>query len=196
MPKIEALKDSVRMIVTQEGLRIELLEKEGGMFFESGNSSPTSKGREILVLLAGELAKMPNQIAIEGHTDAKPYASTNGYTNWELSADRANMARRVIQEHGLVSGRISQVRGFADQRLRTPEEPENPSNRRVSVIVQYREPPAGAAPANGAGGGQIAAGPETAKPSTAGHGESKAAAPAPAAAPPPAAKPAPAESQH
>jgi chemotaxis protein MotB len=97
----------------------------------------------LLVQLATELGRLPNTIVIEGYTDAKPYQGQNAYTNWELSADRANAARRLMQESGLRGDQVRQVRGFADQRLRTPKDPEAPSNRRVSVIVQYQDAAAG-----------------------------------------------------
>ena len=125
------------MTVTAEGLRIELLESDAGTFFESGSSDPTAKGKELLQMLAQELGKLPNKISIEGHTDSKPFAEGVAYGNWELSADRANAARRLMQEDGLAADQVSQVRGFADQRLRKPDEPFDPSNRRISLIVQY-----------------------------------------------------------
>jgi len=78
-------------------------------------------------------------LLIEGHTDAKPYSAPNGYSNWELSADRANSARRLLAEAGLSAERIGQVRGFADRRLRNKDDPFNPSNRRISVLVQYMD---------------------------------------------------------
>jgi chemotaxis protein MotB len=142
VPKFEDLKQNVELLVTNEGLRIELLEKEGGLFFESGNAHPSDKGRELIVMLGEQLKSLPNQLLIEGHTDAKPYASDNGYTNWELSADRANSARRLIQEAGVPAARIAQIRGFADQNLRNPKDPLDPANRRVSVLVQYMQTPA------------------------------------------------------
>ena len=74
---------------------------------------------------------------IEGHTDAKPYSNGAAYTNWELSADRANSARRHMEENGLREDQVKEVRGFADQRLLKPKDPENASNRRISVIVKY-----------------------------------------------------------
>jgi chemotaxis protein MotB len=83
------------------------------------------------------MGKLPNHIVIEGHTDAKPFSNTGTYSNWELSADRANSARRFMVENGLRTDQVKQVRGFADQQLRDSKDPENPSNRRVSVIVQY-----------------------------------------------------------
>jgi len=146
----EQLKDQVAMTVTGEGLRIELLETEKGMFFESGNVAPSEAGEEMLVLLAHQLAQLPNSILIEGHTDARPFGSPDGYTNWELSVDRANAARKVMEAAGLREGQVVQVRGFADRRLRVEQDPNSPSNRRISVIVQYldRKPDAqaGSAP--------------------------------------------------
>jgi len=139
MPEFQTLKDNVTMTVTGEGLRVELLESEHGMFFESGNADPSHSGEELLVLMAQQLAAMPNNILIEGHTDAKAFNSNNGYSNWELSTDRANAARKVMESAGLPQGKVVQVRGFADRRLRTGDDPMNPSNRRISVIVQYME---------------------------------------------------------
>jgi len=141
MPRFEQMKDNVELSVTGEGLRIELLETANGMFFEIGNAHPTGNGEELLVRLAQELGKIPNTILIEGHTDAAPYAGNGDYTNWELSSDRANSARRLMESNGLRPGQVKQVRGFADQRLRIPAEPTNPANRRISVIVQFLDPP-------------------------------------------------------
>jgi chemotaxis protein MotB len=87
--------------------------------------------------LAQELGELSNKLSIEGHTDSKPYVSFGNYGNWELSADRANSARRLMQANGIRADQVTQVRGFADQRLRKPEDPLDPSNRRISVIVQY-----------------------------------------------------------
>ena len=88
-------------------------------------------------MLSGQLGGLPNRVSIEGHTDAQPYASKDGYGNWELSTDRANAARRVMQTSGLRQDQVSQVRGYADQKLRVPSNPMDPSNRRISLIVQY-----------------------------------------------------------
>jgi chemotaxis protein MotB len=137
MPKFQQMKDNVELTITDEGLRIELIENEKGLFFESGSAHPTDRGQELLLRLAEELGHLPNTLLIEGHTDAKPYAGATTYSNWELSADRSNSARRLMQTSELRPDQVAQVRGFADQRLRTPKEPNNPSNRRISVIVQY-----------------------------------------------------------
>jgi chemotaxis protein MotB len=143
MPEFQQLKDQVKFTVTGEGLRIEMLETEKGMFFTSGSASPSSQGEELLLRMAGELGKLPNNIMIEGHTDAKPLgANGNPYSNWELSADRANSARRLMQKNGLRVDQVKQVRGYADQRLFKPDEPLAAANRRVSVIIQYLTPKA------------------------------------------------------
>lgn len=134
---LEKLRNSIEMTVTAEGLRIELLESEKGTFFDSGNAAPNQSGQEMLTLLAAELGKVPNHVSVEGHTDAKPYVGMGNYSNWELSADRANAARRLMQQSGLRGDQVSQVRGFADQRLRNQQNPLDPSNRRISIIVQY-----------------------------------------------------------
>jgi len=133
----QKLKDHIEMTVTSEGLRIELLEGKTGTFFQSGVARPTDDGAAVLIKLAEELGKLPNKVAIEGHTDAKPYAGGGDYGNWELSADRGNAARRLMQKNGLGLQQVTQVRGYADQRLRKPDDPEDPSNRRISLIVQY-----------------------------------------------------------
>ena len=126
------------MTVTAEGLRIELLESEKGTFFDSGSSALNQSGQELLTLLASELGKVPNHVSVEGHTDAKPFTGKGSYSNWELSADRANAARRLMQQpEGLRADQVTQVRGFADQRLRNLKDPLDPANRRISIIVQY-----------------------------------------------------------
>ncbi len=137
VPNFRALKDHVEITVTSDGLRIELIETEAGMFFESGRPVPTETGSELLATLAGELGKLQNTVLIEGHTDAKPFSGDGSYSNWELSADRANSARKLMQSHGLRPEQVGQVRGFADRQLRHSEDPNAASNRRVSVIVQY-----------------------------------------------------------
>ena len=136
---LDKLKNQIEMTVTAEGLRIELLETQSGTFFDLGNPVPNTNGQELLSLLAQELGKLPNSISIEGHTDSEPYSGKRDYSNWELSADRANAARRIMQHSGLRDDQVKQVRGYADQMLRSPNLPLDPSNRRISVIVQYQE---------------------------------------------------------
>jgi chemotaxis protein MotB len=139
MPQFETLKEQVQMTVTALGLRIELLETEEGMFFQSGSPTPSAQGNQILALIVAELNKLPNRVVLEGHTDAKPFRGVKTYTNWELAVDRANSARRIMIEHNFPPERIAEVRGFADRQLRFPDQPELPGNRRISLIVMYNE---------------------------------------------------------
>ncbi|MGB8917738.1 MAG: flagellar motor protein MotB [Candidatus Sulfotelmatobacter sp.] len=133
----EKLKSHIDMTVTSEGLRIELMESAAGTLFDNGSPKLNNDGQELLITLAQELGKLPNKISIEGHTDSQAYALSGNYGNWELSTDRANAARRLMQANGLGIGQVTQVRGFADQRLRKADNPLDPSNRRISLIVQY-----------------------------------------------------------
>ncbi len=138
-PEMEKLKNYVQMSVTGEGLRVELLETEKGLFFESGSAMPSENGKALLLLLTKQLAELPNSLLIEGHTDARPFASRADYSNWELSTDRANAARRLMETSGLREHQIVQVRGFADNKLRVPDDPDAAANRRISVIVRYQD---------------------------------------------------------
>src|SRR5580704_9273032 len=109
MNDLDKLNKNIEITVTAEGLRIELLESAKETFFESGSAALNKTGRELLALLAEELGKVPNRLSVEGHTDAKPFTSKSGYSNWELSSERANAARRLIQQSGLRSDQVSQV---------------------------------------------------------------------------------------
>lgn len=140
-PEFEKLKDYVQMSVTGEGLRVEMMESENGIFFQSGSGTPTDTGKDLILRLCEQLKKLPNDLSIEGHTDAKPFAAVGAYSNWELSTDRANAARRLMEADGLAHGRVVEVRGFADQSLRDKANPESASNRRISVIVRYQNTP-------------------------------------------------------
>ena len=134
----EKLSKQIEMTVTAEGLRIELMETPAGTFFGLGSPKPSPSGIELLTALAQQISKVPNQVSIEGHTDAKPYPG-DAYSNWELSVDRANAARRIIMGAGVKETQVAQVRGYADRKLRYKDDPENPGNRRITVIVQYLE---------------------------------------------------------
>jgi chemotaxis protein MotB len=133
----DKLKNQIEMTVTSEGLRIELLETTNGTFFETGSPMLNGDGKDLLITLSQELSKLPNHVSIEGHTDSTPYTGRPEYGNWELSTDRANTARRIMQENGLRADQVTQVRGYADQKLRVPSNALDPSNRRISLIVQY-----------------------------------------------------------
>lgn len=141
MTDLKPFSKQVEITVTPEGLRIELLETKDGSFFDTGSAVLNARGREILTLLAHQLSTVPNRISIEGHTDAQPYTGAAGYSNWELSTDRANAARRLMQANGLRANQVSEVRGYAAEQLRVPSNPYDPSNRRISLIVQYVNAP-------------------------------------------------------
>lgn len=157
---MDNIKQHVVMTITGEGLRVELLEDANGMFFQSGNAEPTDYGKELMALLAAEIGKLPNDVVLEGHTDSKLYTARKDYSNWELSADRANAARRWMQANGMRDDQVIQVRGFADQSLRDKDDSEDPSNRRVTLIIRYKGAPelTGAAGASGSSGAAGASG--------------------------------------
>ena len=134
--ELEKLSKQIEITITSEGLRIELLEDRNGTFYQSGSPQLSANGQELLTLLAGELKTLPNSLLIEGHTDATQYSTDANYSNWELSADRANSARRLLQQGGARSDQVTQVRGYADQFLRVKNNPYDPSNRRISILVK------------------------------------------------------------
>ena len=137
LPQFAKLADRIDISVTEEGLRIELREAPDDGFFASGSAVARPETVELLTVIGRELAKLTNQITIEGHTDSRPYAGTEAsYTNWELSADRANAARRVLAAAGIAASHLDGVRGYADTRLRIRDNPLNPGNRRISIIVR------------------------------------------------------------
>jgi chemotaxis protein MotB len=138
LPELSRLKNQVALEITDEGLRVELLDQETSHFFEIGSAKLKPETQELLKLIAQELGKIPNHITIEGHTDSRPYGSKD-YTNWELSADRANAARRVMEEAGVKKGQTTSVRGFADRQLRNQEDPLDVQNRRVSIVVRFQD---------------------------------------------------------
>lgn len=133
---LEKLSKQIEIKVTPEGLRIELLEGKDGTFFEIGSARLSGSGQELLALLGKTLSGFPNSLLIEGHTDATPYSSDASYSNWDLSADRANSARRLLQQDGVRATQVTQVRGYADMMLRVKNNPTDPSNRRISILVK------------------------------------------------------------
>jgi chemotaxis protein MotB len=137
MANFDKIKSEIEITITPEGLRIEMLEAKDNTFFNSGSDKLNADGKTLLVTLAQQLGQLPYKISIEGHTDSKPFSGRTDYTNWELSADRANAARRLMQQSGVRADQVTQVRGFADQAPRLPTNPADPSNRRVSLIVHY-----------------------------------------------------------
>ncbi|MCL4539117.1 MAG: OmpA family protein [Bacteroidetes bacterium] len=133
-PEFKKFTNQISITVSKEGLRIELIENAHGLFFNVGSAQLKPETVTLLQMIAKELSAMPNQIIIEGYTDARPYV-TPTYTNWELSTDRANAARKVMDDGGLLTKQILEVRGYGDRRLRDPAHPYDFSNRRVSILV-------------------------------------------------------------
>ena len=136
-PDLRSLGRQIEIQITRDGLRIELVDAESQTFFATGSAALAPGTEKVLELIARELGQLKNSIVIEGHTDSRPYAATDLYSNWELSADRANAARRVMERSGLQGGQVRGVRGYADRQLRVSETPLDARNRRVSVIVEH-----------------------------------------------------------
>ncbi|MBI5265883.1 MAG: OmpA family protein [candidate division Zixibacteria bacterium] len=136
--EFQRLKKNIKLQMTSEGLRIILNESENSpAFFEPGSAKLLQKSAIILVTIARELGKLENHLVIEGHTDSSPNGQ-DAYSNWDLSTDRANSARALMDVSGLYRNQVRQVRGFAD---RTPMITSNPSdqrNRRVTILVLYK----------------------------------------------------------
>jgi chemotaxis protein MotB len=134
-----SLRDQVSVEVVPEGLRIEISERDNSLLFDIGSAAIAPFTRVILQTLAQVLAKLPNQITVEGHTDSRRYSTEPEYGNWELSADRANAARRVMEAVALSAGRIDSVVGHADRLLKVPDDPLHASNRRITILVRRGE---------------------------------------------------------
>ena len=132
---LQKLAKQIEITITAEGLRIELIEDKNGTFYQLGSAQLSPNGQELLQLLATELKTLPNTLLIEGHTDAVQYSSDGNYSNWELSADRANSARRLLQNDGVRANQVTQVRGYADQMPRNGKKPDDASNRRITLLV-------------------------------------------------------------
>lgn len=134
-PEFSRFRDKIKVTVTDEGLRIDLVEESEGLFFDIGKAHIKTETVKLLQVIAqAHLSPLQNSVIIEGYTDARPYANA-GYSNWDLSTDRANSARKVLEEGGLRKDQILEVRGFADRKLRVPDKPFDYSNRRVSILL-------------------------------------------------------------
>lgn len=137
-PALEDLGQNVIFEQTPEGLHIQIIDQEGKPMFRSGRADMVGGTENLLSNLGESLAELPNRIVLAGHTDAVPFADNAKYDNWDLSSDRANATRRVFEEMGVARERFIRVSGMADTQLLVPENPNDPSNRRISILVQYR----------------------------------------------------------
>jgi len=135
MPQMKQLADSLMIDNTPEGLRIQLIDKEGLAMFPSGSAEPHLHTKRLLELVSKVIVSMPQQISISGHTDAKKFVSDTGYSNWELSADRANAARRELTHFKVPYEKVSLVVGKAATDPFLPSDPQNARNRRLSIVL-------------------------------------------------------------
>ena len=139
-PALASLGGQIRLEMTREGLRIQIVDENNRPMFDSGSAVVKPYMRELLRELGAVLAEVPNRLTLEGHTDAQPFSGgERGYSNWELSADRANASRRELLSGGLPESRVLRVQGLAASKLLEPDEPRSPINRRISIIVMNRD---------------------------------------------------------
>ena len=135
VPDLESLQDSLLIEQTPEGLRIQLVDQEGYSMFASGSARPNDQLVQLIGLVTQVVTQLPNKLSISGHTDSVPYRNAEGYTNWELSSDRANAARRLLIDGGLGQDRVANVQGRAATEPLLPEDTTDPSNRRISIVL-------------------------------------------------------------
>jgi chemotaxis protein MotB len=135
LPQLSALKDSVKVEVTDEGLQIQLRDQAGTSMFQPSSARLTRHAELLLLLVANMVERMPNEITISGHTDAALFGDNQGRTNWELSLERANASRRELLKHGVKGKRIDSIIGLADKVPLLIENPTSPQNRRVSIVL-------------------------------------------------------------
>ena len=179
-PALARLARNVEVEMTPEGLRIALTEDDGAHFFDSGSARLEHRAEQVLEVVAHELAPLANAVLVEGHTDARPLHRGDGYSNWELSTDRAHQARRMLVASGLDERRIAQVRGFADRDLLERDAPMSPRNRRITITVLDEMASAHGGPAD-ATATPTAATPSAATPTATAHGATPPAVTPPAA---------------
>ena len=135
LPGLMEIASRVEIEVTDEGMRIQMMESGDSTFFDLGSAHLSGSGEAAVKTIGDALAKIDYDIIIEGHTDSLRYSRTRGYSNWELSSDRANTARRLLEQSGIDPSRFVEIRAFADHRLRYPGNPGDPRNRRISILV-------------------------------------------------------------
>ncbi len=140
MPDVAELSRNVIMEQTPEGLRIQIVDQEGRSMFNANDAAPNDRARRLLVAISGVIAQLPNRLTISGHTDASPPGGRYG-SNFELSAARANEARRILSAQGIPSGRIYEVAGRADSEPLFQDDPTLPGNRRIAITLLREAPP-------------------------------------------------------
>ena len=136
MPSFKGLSDRVQVSVTTEGMLIDIGDRDGDSFFESGSAELKPALVDILMVIGKELASVNSAVVVDGHTDSRTYRGATGYDNWTLSSDRAHQARRTLVRAGVPPGQIDTVRAFADTRPTVPGDPLDPRNRRIAILVR------------------------------------------------------------
>ena len=136
---LEPFKDQLLLDITPEGMRIQIVDKQNRPMFDLGSAALMPYTREILLELSEYLNHVPNRISITGHTDTTAYSMRTGYSNWELSADRANAARRTLISGGMAEDKVTRVVGLSSSVLFDKANPQNPINRRISIVVMSRQ---------------------------------------------------------
>jgi chemotaxis protein MotB len=138
--KLAPMSGQLRMDMTADGLRIQIVDDRNRPMFDSGSAVVKPYMRELLHEIGAVLVEVPNKLTLEGHTDATPYASgERGYSNWELSSDRANASRRELLQGGMPDARVLRVQGLASSVPLRPDDPPAETNRRISIIVMNRD---------------------------------------------------------
>jgi chemotaxis protein MotB len=151
-PELKELEKNLKIDQTEDGIRIQLLDQEKISMFPSGSAAMNPRSKELLEKVAEVVKSLPNKIEISGHTDAKPYVGGDNYTNWELSADRANASRRVLVGAGISADRLTMIKGRADTDPFVKTDPFDPQNRRISIVLLREKKPA---PVSSEGGAVI-----------------------------------------
>jgi chemotaxis protein MotB len=151
-PELKELQKNLKIDQTEDGIRIQLLDQEKISMFPSGSAAMNPRSMELLEKVAEVVKTLPNKIEISGHTDAKPYVGGHNYTNWELSADRANASRRVLVSAGISPDRLLMIKGRADTDPFVKTDPFDPQNRRISIVLLRQKAATAPAPTPSEGG--------------------------------------------
>ncbi|OWU83180.1 chemotaxis protein MotB [Oceanicola sp. 22II-s10i] len=138
--RLHDFTENLRFDRTPEGLDIQIVDKDGRSMFDTGSSRIEERTRQLLRIVGEAILDMEHTLTVSGHTDSVPYSKSGGYSNWELSADRANATRRVLTDTGVNPSRFTRISGLADTAPLDPEHPDAAENRRISVTINYPEP--------------------------------------------------------
>lgn len=139
IPELRDLHEAIEVDITEDGLLIQLIDQKDAAMFKPGGAELNERTKTLLLLIASVVERLPNKLSLSGHTDASPFRSQSGRTNWELSLERANAGRRVLVENGIPNGRFQKITGLADRDPLVPEDPLSPRNRRLIIQLLPEE---------------------------------------------------------